>query len=42
MCSIVVDIETIFDICLCLNDMMKLKYFRELVYIIEEKLNEVN
>jgi acyl carrier protein len=40
MCSIVFDVENLFDICLCLNDMMKLKYFRELIYIIEEKLNE--
>jgi acyl carrier protein len=42
MCSIVFDVENLFDICLCLNDMMKLKYFRELIYIIEEKLNEAN
>lgn len=42
LCGILVDIERYFNICLCLNDMMKLKYFRELIYIIEEKLNEVN
>jgi acyl carrier protein len=40
MCGILIDIEQKFNICLCLNDMMKLKYFRELIYIIEEKLNE--
>lgn len=42
MCSILIDIEQKFNICLCLSDMMKLLYFRELIYIIEEKLNEVN
>lgn len=42
MCRILIDIEQKFNICLCLNDVMKLKYFRELIYIIEEKLNEVN
>jgi hypothetical protein len=42
MCGILIDIERYFNICLCLNDMMKLLYFRELIYIIEEKLNEVN
>ena len=42
MCGILIDIEQKFNISLCLNDMMKLKYFRELIYIIEEKLNEVN
>ena len=42
MCGILIDIEQKFNICLCLSDMMKLKYFRELIYIIEEKLNEVN
>ena len=40
MCGILIDIEQKFNICLCLNDMMKLLYFRELIYIIEEKLNE--
>lgn len=40
MYSILADIENLFDIWLCLNDMTKLKYFRELIYIIEEKLNE--
>lgn len=42
MCGILIDIEQKFNICLCLSDMMKLLYFRELIYIIEEKLNEVN
>jgi hypothetical protein len=42
MCGILIDIEHKFNICLCLNDMMKLKYFRELIYLIEENLNEVN
>ena len=42
MCGILIDIEQKFNICLCLSDMMKLKYFRELIYLIEEKLNEVN
>ena len=36
MCGILIDIEQKFNISLCLNDMMKLKYFRELIYIIEE------
>ena len=32
MCGILIDIEEKFNICLCLclNDMMKLKYFREI------------
>ena len=42
MCSILMDIEQKFNICLCLNDMLRLTYFRELIYVIEEKLNEVN
>ena len=42
MCGILIDIEQKFNICLCLSDMMKLLYFRELIYKIEEKLNEVN
>jgi acyl carrier protein len=42
MCSILMDIEQKFNICLCLNDMMRLIYFRELIYVIDEKLNEVN
>jgi hypothetical protein len=42
MCGILIDIEQKFNVCLCLSDMIKLKYFRELIYIIEEKLNEVN
>lgn len=42
MCGILIDIEQKFNISLCLNDMMRLKYFRELIYKIEEKLNEVN
>ena len=42
MCSILMNIEQKFNICLCLNDMMRLTYFRELIYVIEEKLNEVN
>jgi hypothetical protein len=41
ICGILIDIERYFNICLCLNDMMKLLYFRELIYLIEEKLNEV-
>lgn len=40
MCGILIDIEQKFNICLCLSDMMKLKYFRELIYIIEESLNK--
>ena len=40
MCGILIDIEQKFNICLCLNDMMKLLYFRELIYVIEETLNE--
>jgi acyl carrier protein len=39
MCGILIDIEQKFNICLCLNDMMKLKYFREIVYEIENTLN---
>ena len=42
MCGILIDIEQKFNICLCLNDMMKLKYFREIIYRIEETINEVN
>lgn len=41
MCGILIDIEQKFNICLCLSDMMKLLYFRELIYLIEDKLNEV-
>ena len=41
MCGILIGIEQKFNISLCLNDMMKLLYFRELIYLIEEKLNEV-
>jgi acyl carrier protein len=41
MCGILIDIEQKFNISLCLNDMMKLKYFREIVYKIEETINEV-
>jgi len=40
MCGILIDIERYFNICLCLNDMMKLKYFRELIYKIEEAVQE--
>ena len=40
MRGILIDIEQKFNICLCLNDMMKLKYFREIVYKIEETLNK--
>jgi len=40
LCGILVDIERYFSISLCLNDMMNLLYFRELIYVIEEKLNE--
>lgn len=40
MCSILIEIEQKFNICLCLNDMMKLKYFRELIYKIEEDVQE--
>lgn len=36
MCLILMDIEQKFNVCLFLNDMIKLKYFRELIYIIEE------
>ncbi len=42
MCGILMDIEQKFNICLCLNDMMTLKYFREIIYKIEETINEVN
>jgi hypothetical protein len=42
MRRILIDIKQKFNICLCLNDMIKLKYFRELIYIIEETINEVN
>lgn len=40
MCSILIEIEQKFNICLCLNDIMKLKYFRELIYKIEEDVQE--
>ena len=40
MRGILRDIEQRFNICLCLNDMIKLKYFREMIYKIEENLNE--
>jgi acyl carrier protein len=40
MCEILIDIEQKFNVCLCLSDIMKLLYFRELIYLIEEKLNE--
>ena len=40
MCGILIDIERYFNICLCLNDMIKLKYFRELIYKIEEAIQE--
>ena len=40
MCEILMDIEQKFNTYLCLTDTIKLKYFRELIYIIEEKLNE--
>lgn len=40
MCGILIDIEQKFNISLCLNDMMKLTYFRELIYKIEEVVQE--
>lgn len=40
MCSILVDIEQKFNICLYFNDMLELKYFRELIYKIEEEVQE--
>ena len=40
MCGILIDIKQKFNISLCLNDMMKLKYFRELIYKIEEAVQE--
>ena len=40
MCEILIGIEQKFNVCLCLSDIMKLLYFRELIYLIEEKLNE--
>ena len=42
MCGILIDIEQKFNICLCLNDMMKLKYFREIIYKIEETLKRLS
>ena len=40
MCEILIDIEQKFNISLLLNDMLKLKYFRELIYKIEEEVQE--
>lgn len=40
MYGILIDIEQKFNISLCLNDMIKLKYFRELIYKIEEDIQE--
>jgi hypothetical protein len=42
MCGILIDIEQKFNVCLCLNDIMKLTYFRELIYKIEEVVQENN
>ena len=36
MCGILIDIEQKFNISLCLNDIMKLTYFRELIYKISK------
>lgn len=38
MCEILFDIEEKYKICILLEDIKKLKYFREIIYYIEERL----
>ena len=40
MCGILIDIEQKFNISIHLTDIVKLKYFRELIYKIEDELQE--
>lgn len=40
LCGILFDIEGIYEIRVLLEDVKKMKYFREIIYFIEEKIQE--